>query len=304
MCNRWGNIALTSRANACEHGREKVYRRYTSINVRKSELSGKRDVEGKRVIDPAEGRSEVFQRELAMLVRCALLTLFQSIAVATEARAQSAFLQTGRSGWEVSGQFAAGSSLNSESVTVGYSSKGIVDAVVSISHSSFPNPYTFYSYGANRTVAGTAFSTMFSAHIVKQDQLRYPVSICLSGGCYLGSFSAPANQYATETQVDNGYMCYGFSIYRDFSFSPTFYAQPGLQYVYSEGFGAVADRYSRPEAGRHYVRLLTAGVSFAFAISEARTIVVEPAFTSYGKKGALSISAGVVFGSCVPVRAN
>ncbi len=176
-------------------------------------MSGERDTYRERFINPEEGRSEIFQRELVILVRRGLLTASLSLAVTTATYAQSAYLQTGRSGWEVSGQFASGSRLNSEGVTAGYSSNGIVDAVVSISHLSFPNPYPFNFYLDSRTVAGTASSAMFSAHIVKQDQSRYPFAFCLSGGCYLGSFSAPASQNATETRVDNGYICYGGSIY-------------------------------------------------------------------------------------------
>ncbi len=226
-----------------------------------------------------------------------LLTLFMCSVVAAGARAQSAYLPKGNSGWETSGEFASGHGLESGGLAVGYSSEGIVDAVVSVSHLTFPNPYTLDFVPPNRRVTGTAFLMMFTTDVVKQDSRWDPFSVDLSSGCYMGSFYSPKERNMLEMRVENGYMFYGGMIYRDFPLSPSFYIQPAVGYFYSEGFGAVVEPYDRPQVGNDYVRSVTTGVSFVVVAPGAETFLVEPAFTSSGRGSSFSIDAGVVFGT-------
>lgn len=259
-------------------------------------MSGTHDPKRKDVIETDIPQPEVSGGRQLPTVRIFLLTVSVSLMAVTAARAQSAYLQKGQSGWEVSGEFSSGQGLESGSVTAGYSSRGIIDAVVTLSRLSFPNPYPLDFVVAGRRVTGSAFSMMFSAHVVKQDRQTYPLSISLSAGCYMGSFSLPGSQNALEMSVENGYMSYGGTIYRDIHLSSNFFIQPALSYFYSEGFGGVGETYYRPQVGNDYVRSFITGVSFAMRIPGSETLVIEPAFTSSRGKNFLSIDAGVVVG--------
>ena len=146
------------------------------------------------------------------------------------------------------GQFLAGSDTTSGSLTIGYPGSGLVDAVISSSRSSFPNPYPFNFVTDGRIIEGTAFSETLRTFPVKQDRRDVPVSLRLSAGCLLGSFSAP------KLQVDNRYMYCGASILRGAYVSNFISVQPSIGFLHWEGFGSVDELYYDVQVTNRYAR--------------------------------------------------
>ncbi len=249
----------------------------------------------KKIVDPETVPYSVMVRHLPG-IRSLLFILTVSLAAATGARAQSGYLGKGVSGWEVFGGYTSGWGLESGSITAGYSGDGVVDAVVTFSHLGFINPYGLDYYLQGNRVTGNAFSLMLSTYLAKQIKGEFPLSICFSGGCYMGSFSSPGSESSLASAVDNGYMTYGITVCSDFNISPTIYIQPSVGYFYSDGFGAVDEKYSRPQVGNDYVRSIIAGVSFAVRTAGTETLVFKPVVTTLRGVTLFSIGAGVVVG--------
>ncbi len=247
----------------------------------KSELTGKKENTAH------EGLPEPVRNVLTILVL--------SMAAMNAAVAQSSFIREGQSGWKVSGQFLTGSGATSGGITIGYSGKGLVDAVMSMSRSSFPNPYPFNFVNDGRVITGAAYSETFRTFIVKQGRRDAPVSLSLSAGCLLGSFSAPKSQISQKVQVDNGYMFYGASLSRQVYVSGFISIQPSVSFLYWEGFGSVDEEYYHVQAANNYARSLSANVSFSTPVSEVSTLVITPCITYFGRRSVVSIDAGFVF---------
>lgn len=258
-------------------------------------MQGRHNIRREETLQAEVSRSNIMVRNFRGL-RIVLLTVSVSLAAASGVRAQGEYLAKGTSGWEIFGGYTSGWGLESGSVTAGYSGDGVVEAVASFSHLSFINPYTFEHYVRSKRVTGNAFSLMLSAYLAKQMSGEFPLSICFSGGCYMGSFTSPGSEFSLPMAMANGYMSYGITIYRDFHLAHRFHVQPSVGYFYSDGFGAVAEKYTRPEVGNDYVRSFIAGVSLAFETTGTETLVFKPVLRTFRGVTLFSIEAGVVVG--------
>ncbi len=216
------------------------------------------------------------------------------VILVAAAHAQSAFLKPGQSGYAALTDLVVGSEISGEGITVGYSSKGYVDATVSVAHVSFLSPYPFSYYNNDQTISGTSFFLELYVHLLRQDSAYVPASIALSSGCEFGSYYSPPNLRATTLLAADFHFLYGAAAYRNLDISPTTYIQPSIGIEYSEGYGLVRSYSYGRQASNDYSLIGFVGVAVAFRTSENTTIIIRPEVGASRRKPAFHVDVGVV----------
>lgn len=204
---------------------------------------------------------------------------------------QSSFLKKGQYGLGLSGAYATNSAAHGLSGTVGVGLGGIFDLSFSAGHVGYDDPGEFTELDA------TSLAPQLTAHVVKQNSSKSPVSVSVSVGYARNNFSSPDLDLIDYKMWMNTFMI-GGTVYRDVRLARNAYLQPYAGIGYSSTSLKIADPSSYTVSADDSLVSLGLGVPVVYGITAKALVVVQPGLTFDLEKGGhttFAISAGLVY---------
>lgn len=204
---------------------------------------------------------------------------------------QSSFLKAGQYGLGLTGAYATNSAAHGLSGVASVGLAGIFDLSFSAGH------VTYSDAGEFTSLAATSLTPQLTAHVLKQNSSKSPVSVSVTVGYARDNFSSPDLDLIDFKMWANTLMI-GGTVYRDVRLSGAAYLQPYAGIAYSSTRLKLSDPSGYAVSGEDSMASFAAGVPVVYGLSPKVLLVVQPGLTFDLKKGGnttFAISAGLVY---------
>ncbi|HOW86240.1 MAG TPA: hypothetical protein P5119_09615 [Candidatus Aminicenantes bacterium] len=204
---------------------------------------------------------------------------------------QSGFLKKGQYGFSLTGAYASNSAAHGLSGTVGVGLGGIFDLSFAAGH------VTYDDTGEFTELTAASLSPQLTAHVIKQNSSRSPVSVSITVGYARDSFASPDLDLIDYKMWANTLMI-GGTVYRDVRLSGAAYLQPYAGLVYSSTSLKISDPSSYTLSADDSLVSLGLGLPVVYALGPKALLVIQPGLTFELEKGGrttFALSAGLVY---------
>lgn len=219
----------------------------------------------------------------SLSVSCALFFLS-----ALAAFPQSSFLKKGQSGFGLSGAFATSSGASGWSGTAAAGLGGVYDLSLSVGRPS----YDPLSSGFN-DLTSTSIMPEITAHVIKQNSSRSPVSLSISAGYARDNYSSPDLDVEGFTMWADTILV-GGTVYRDVPVAAGLILQPYAGVGYAGTSLKIRNADGLTISGKHDLASFGIGLPIAYGVSEKTLIVLRPGLTFDKDNTTFAISLGLV----------
>ena len=201
---------------------------------------------------------------------------------------QSSFLKKGQSGFGLFGAHATNSGASEWSGTVAVGLGGVYDLSLSVGRFS----YDPVSSGFN-DLASTSIRPEITAHVIKQNSSKSPVSLSISAGYARDHYSSP------DLDVENFIMwadtiLVGGKVYRDIPVVAGLYLQPYGALGYTSTSLKIRNADGLTVSGKHDLASFGFGLPIVYGVSGKTLIVLQPGLTFDDDNVTFAISLGLV----------
>jgi hypothetical protein len=201
---------------------------------------------------------------------------------------QSSILKKGQSGLGLTGAYAANSGVSGLMGTAGVSLGGIFDVSFSLAGAKFKPGQNEFS-----DLRSTALSPQFTAHVIKQNSSRSPVSVAVSIGYARDNYRSP-DLAAAELNAYANSFAVGGTVYRDVRLSGRLYLQPYAGLTHTSSTLKITDAIGITLSSHDTLVSFRTGLPVVYGLSEKAWIVVEPGLTFDKDHTTFAVSAGLV----------
>ncbi len=200
---------------------------------------------------------------------------------------QGDYFQKGVSGFEFDAAFFSNDDLSGIGGGFGYSVSGIFDFGLSVSRVSLDDKL------AGEDMHATAVSPYVTFHVIKQDSIRFPISVSISGAYERDSYSSDALDLL-DWELKGDYFAFGFSIFKNVSTSPAMTIQPRGSFSYVTGSTEISDKYGNSESESNNTTSFGIGVSLLFKTSPTTTFRLHPGISINEDNTTFSLVVGLI----------
>ncbi|MGZ5497980.1 MAG: hypothetical protein ACXWHI_04600 [Candidatus Aminicenantales bacterium] len=219
----------------------------------------------------------------SLTVACALFFLSALLAFP-----QSSFLKRGQSGFGLSGTYATSSGASGWSGTAAVGLGGVFDLSLSVGQAS----YDPVSSGFN-DLASTSIMPEITAHVIKQNSSRSPVSLSISAGFARDNYSSPDLDAESFTMWANTILV-GGTVYRDVPVVAGLYLQPYAGVGYASTTLKIRNADGLTISGKHNLASFGIGLPVVYGVSGRALLVLRPGLTFDKDNTTFAISLGLV----------
>jgi hypothetical protein len=219
----------------------------------------------------------------SLTVSCALFFLSALLAFP-----QSSFLKKGQSGFGLFGAYATNNEASGWSGTAAVGLGGVYDLSFSVGRLS----YDPMSSGFN-DLTSTSIMPEITAHVIKQNSSRSPVSLSISAGYAKDNYSSPDLDAESFTMWANTILVRG-TVYRDVPVAAGFYLQPYAGVGYASTTLKIRNADGLTVSGKHNLASLGVGLPIVYEVSAKTLIVLQPDLTFDDDNVTFAISLGLV----------
>lgn len=201
---------------------------------------------------------------------------------------QSSFLKKGQSGIGLFGATANNNDASGWSGTAAVGLGGVYDLSLSVGRLS----YDPVSSGFN-DLTSTSIMPEITAHVLKQNSSKAPVSLSISAGYARDNYSSP------DLDVENFVMwantiLVGGKVYRDIPVVAGLSLQPYAGLGYASTSLKIRNADGLTVSGKHNLTSLGFGLPVVYGVSEKTLIVLQPGVTFDDDNVTFAISLGLV----------
>ncbi len=219
----------------------------------------------------------------SLTVSCALFFLSALVTFP-----QSSFLKKGQSGFGLSGAYATSNEASGWSGTAAVSLGGIYDLSFSVGRPS----YDPVSSGFN-ALTSTSIMPELTAHVIKQNSSRSPVSLAITAGYVRDNYSSPDLDAEGFTMWANTILV-GATVYRDVPVVAGLYLQPYAGLGYASTSLKIRNADGLTISGKHNLASFGLGLPVVYGVSERALLALRPGLTFDDDKVTFAISLGLV----------
>lgn len=218
------------------------------------------------------------------------LAMFPVLFALTSAVAfpQSSILKKGQSGLGVTGAYAANSGASGLMGTAGVSLGGIFDVSFALAGARFKAGQSEFT-----DLRSTTLSPQFTAHVIKQNSSRSPVSVAISIGYARDNFRSPDLTSAGLDMWANSFAV-GGTVYRDVRLSGRIFLQPYAGITHTSSTFKIMDARGLTLSSHDTLVTFRTGLPLVCGLSERAWVVVEPGLTFDKDHTTFAVSAGLV----------
>lgn len=210
---------------------------------------------------------------------------------ALAAFAQSSFLKAGQYGLGLTGAYAANSAAHGFSGALGIGLGGIFDLSFSAGHATYTDTGEFTELSA------ASFTSQITAHVLKQNSSKSPISVAVTVGHARDNFLSP-DLDLIDFKMWESTLMFGGTVYRDVRLSGAAYLQPYAGISYSNTRLKLEDPSGYAVSSEDTLTSFAAGVPVVYGLAPKALLVVQPGLTRDLKKGGHTtfvVSAGLVY---------
>lgn len=204
---------------------------------------------------------------------------------------QGNFLKKGQYGLGLTGSYSTNNAVHGLSGAVGIGLGGLFDLSLAAGRATYDDPGEFSE------LATTTLAPQLTAHIIKQNSSKSPVSVSIGVGYARDDFSSPDLEIVDYKMWANTFLI-GGTVYRDVRLSKAAYLQPSVGIVYSSTTLKIADPSRYTVSADDTLVSLGLGVPVVYALSPKAWLVVQPGLTfdlENGGHTTFALSAGLVY---------
>ncbi len=223
------------------------------------------------------------------------ITFLVVVCSANVAYSQGDYFEKGVSGFEVDAGFFSNDDLSGLGGGFGYSISGIFDLGLSVSRVSFDEKL------AGEDMHATAVSPYVTFHVIKQDSIRFPISVSIGGAYERDSYSSDALDLL-DWELKGDYFAFGFSVFKNVSTSPAMAIQPRGSFSYVTGSTEISDKYGNSERESNNTTSFEIGVSLLFKTSPTTTFRLHPGISINEDNTTFSLGVGLIVPTIVQTK--
>lgn len=216
-------------------------------------------------------------------VFCGLLFLSALVAFP-----QSSFLKKGQNGIGLSGAFATSRAASGWSGTAAVSLGGIYDLTFSVGHASYDPVRSGFN-----DLTSTSFAPQVTAHVIKQNSSRSPVSLSVSAGYARDNYSSP-DLDAVDFDMRSNTIMVGATLYRDVPLFAGFSLQPYAGGGYTSTTMKISNAEGLTVSDKHDLFSFGVGVPVVWGVTDKALLVLQPGLTFNKDATTFAISVGLV----------
>lgn len=204
---------------------------------------------------------------------------------------QGSFLKKGQYGLGLTGAFSSNSAVHGFSGALGVGLGGIFDLSIAAGHGTYDDPGEFSE------LSTTTLAPQLTAHVIKQNSSKSPVSVSISVGYARDNFGSPDLDIVDYKMWANTFLI-GGTVYRDVRISDAAYLQPYVGIGYSGTTLKISDPSHYTISADDTLVSLGIGLPVVYGLGPKALLVVQPGLTFDMEQGGhttFALSAGLVY---------